>query len=65
MWNNMDSTWNPCEIRGQGKDLIYLARQVTCRYLQNSGMPAQIWQDPWEQVDLNPQVCDLQVVSGR
>ena len=44
---------------------FYLAWQVTRRYLRNSDMPTQIWQDPWEQVDLDPWVHDLQVFSGR
>jgi len=43
---------------------FYLAWQVTCRYLQNSDTATRIWQDPWEQVDLD-RVRDLQVFSDR
>jgi hypothetical protein len=44
---------------------FYLARQVICGYLQNSDTATQIWQDPWERVDLDPRVRDLQVFSDR
>ena len=44
---------------------FYSARQVTRRYLQNSDTPTQIRQDPWERVDPDPQVHDLQVFFGR
>ena len=44
---------------------FYLARQVTRRYLQNSDMPTRIRQDPWERVDPDPRVRDLQVFFGR
>ena len=44
---------------------FYLAQQVTRRYLKNSDMATRIRQDPWERVDPDPQVRDLQVFPGR
>ena len=44
---------------------FYLAQQVTCRYLQNSDTATWIQQDPWEQVDPDLWVHDLQVFSDR
>ena len=43
IWNDMDSTWNPCGMWGQGKDLhgvvksIVLFREMATAALHNSG----------------------------
>jgi len=37
----------------------------TCRYLQKSELHTQICENPWEKIELDPQVHYPQVFSGR